>query len=99
MPARSWWSGASGSPPPGPRRRVWGADAIGVDGTEGAGLLEIPDQANARGLREAGVLPDAGPGLAALAINGHGTEEIREALIAGSLGGAILVGVAPPRGL
>ena len=32
--------------------------------TEGAGLLEIPDFANARGLREAGCLPDAGPGLA-----------------------------------
>ena len=31
--------------------------------TEGAGLLEVPDFANARGLREAGCLPDAGPGL------------------------------------
>jgi NADH-quinone oxidoreductase subunit G len=73
------------------------ADAIGVGGTEGAGLLEVPDTTNARGLREAGVLPDAGPGLAALAINGHGTEEIREALIDGSLDGVILVGVDPLR--
>jgi NADH-quinone oxidoreductase subunit G len=73
------------------------ADALNVSGTEGAGLLEIPDTTNARGLREAGVLPDAGPGLAALAINGHGTEEIREALIDGSLGGVILVGVDPLR--
>jgi NADH-quinone oxidoreductase subunit G len=73
------------------------ADALGVAGTEGAGLLEIPDTTNARGLREAGVLPDAGPGLAALAINGHGTEEIREALIDGSLDGVILVGVDPLR--
>jgi NADH-quinone oxidoreductase subunit G len=73
------------------------ADALNVSGTEGAGLLEIPDTTNARGLREAGVLPDAGPGLAALAINGHGTKEIREALIDGSLGGVILVGVDPLR--
>ncbi|HEY2052499.1 MAG TPA: NADH-quinone oxidoreductase subunit NuoG [Solirubrobacterales bacterium] len=61
------------------------------------GLLEVPDTANARGLREAGVLPDAGPGLAALDINGHGTEAIREALIDGSLDGVILVGVDPLR--
>ena len=70
---------------------------LSVAATEGAGLLEIPDTTNARGLREAGVLPDAGPGLAALAINGHGTEEIREALIDGSLDGVILVGVDPLR--
>jgi NADH-quinone oxidoreductase subunit G len=73
------------------------ADALGVAGTEGAGLLEIPDTTNARGLREAGVLPDAGPGLAPLAINGHGTEAIREALIDGSLDGVVLVGVDPLR--
>ena len=29
----------------------------------GSGLLEVPDVANARGLRETGCLPDAGPGL------------------------------------
>ena len=84
------------------------ADALDVDGPKSAdiedksarqhvGLLEIPDTTNARGLREAGVLPDAGPGLAALAVNGHGTEEIREALIDGSLDGVILVGVDPLR--
>ena len=32
-------------------------------GRDGAGLLERPAAANGRGLREAGVLPDAGPGL------------------------------------
>jgi NADH-quinone oxidoreductase subunit G len=73
------------------------ADALGVADTEGAGLLEVPDTTNARGLREAGVLPDAGPGLAALAVNGHGTEAIREALIDGELDGLILVGVDPLR--
>ncbi|HJZ35138.1 MAG TPA: NADH-quinone oxidoreductase subunit NuoG [Solirubrobacterales bacterium] len=73
------------------------ADALNVSTTEGAGLLEIPETANARGLREAGVLPDAGPGLGALALQGRGTEEIRQALIDGDLDGVILVGVDPLR--
>ncbi len=73
------------------------ADALGVAGTEGAGLLEIPETTNARGLREAGVLPDAGPGLAPLAVHGHGTEEIRKALLDGTLDGLVLVGVDPLR--
>jgi NADH-quinone oxidoreductase subunit G len=34
-------------------------------GRAGAGLLEVPAAANGRGLREAGVLPGAGPGYAA----------------------------------
>jgi NADH-quinone oxidoreductase subunit G len=61
------------------------------------GLLEVPETANARGLREAGVLPDAGPGLGALALQGRGTDEIRQALIDGDLDGVILVGVDPLR--
>ncbi|MBS1845199.1 MAG: molybdopterin-dependent oxidoreductase, partial [Actinobacteria bacterium] len=73
------------------------ASKLGFRNTEGAGLLEVPDTTNARGLREAGVLPDAGPGLAALAINGKDTEEIRKALVSGELDGVILVGVDPLR--
>ena len=46
------------------------ADALQIAGTEGAGLLEIPSSANGRGLREAGVLPNAGPGLGAPATEG-----------------------------
>jgi NADH-quinone oxidoreductase subunit G len=61
------------------------------------GLLEVPDTTNARGLREAGVLPDGGPGLAAIAGGGRSTEEIRQALIDGVLDGLILVGVDPLR--
>ncbi len=72
-------------------------DGLEFSAHQHVGLLEVPEVANARGLREAGVLPDAGPGLAALALNGHGTEEIREALIDGSLDGLILVGVDPLR--
>ncbi len=74
-----------------PRRRPEPA------GTDGVGLLEVPDTTNARGLREAGVLPDAGPGLDALALHGRGTEEIRQALIDGELKGLVLVGVDPLR--
>ena len=40
------------------------AGALGLAERDGAGLLEIPAGANGRGLREAGVLPNAGPGLA-----------------------------------
>jgi len=39
------------------------ADALSLGEVEGAGLLEIPAHSNGRGLREAGVLPNAGPGL------------------------------------
>ena len=41
------------------------AQRLGLAGRDGAGLLQIPAGANGRGLREAGVLPDAAPGLAA----------------------------------
>jgi NADH-quinone oxidoreductase subunit G len=83
------------------------AEKLGVDGPKTQdslelsahqhGFLEVPEVANARGLREAGVLPDAGPGLAALAVHGKGTEEIRQALIDGDLDGLILIGVDPLR--
>jgi NADH-quinone oxidoreductase subunit G len=39
------------------------AGTLDLAGKDGSGLMEIPDAANARGLREAGCLPDAGPGL------------------------------------
>ncbi|MGN6257504.1 MAG: NADH-quinone oxidoreductase subunit NuoG [Solirubrobacterales bacterium] len=72
------------------------AGATDMAGTEGAGLLEIPDTTNARGLREAGCLPDAGPGLSETAA-GMSTEEIRQALIDGELNGLILFGADPLR--
>jgi len=72
------------------------ADALKVGETEGAGLLEIPDFANARGLREAGCLPDAGPGLSEVAA-GKSAEEIRAALEAKEIEGLVLVGVDPLR--
>ncbi|HEU5252828.1 MAG TPA: NADH-quinone oxidoreductase subunit NuoG [Solirubrobacterales bacterium] len=72
------------------------AAATGMAGSDGGGLLEIPDTTNARGLREAGVLPDAGPGLSETAA-GMSTEEIRAALISGELTGLVLFGADPLR--
>jgi NADH-quinone oxidoreductase subunit G len=82
---------------------------LGLAGKEGSGLLEIPSFTNARGLREAGCLPDAGPGLsetkdasttlsvANASLAGKGTEEIRAALEAGELKTVLLFGVDPLR--
>jgi NADH-quinone oxidoreductase subunit G len=39
------------------------AESLGIAAVDGAGLLEVPAGTNGRGLREAGVLPNAGPGL------------------------------------
>jgi NADH-quinone oxidoreductase subunit G len=39
------------------------AETLSLADADGAGLLEIPAGTNGRGLREAGVLPNAGPGL------------------------------------
>jgi NADH-quinone oxidoreductase subunit G len=72
------------------------AKATKMASTDGAGLLEIPDTTNARGLREAGCLPDAGPGLSEAAA-GMATEEIRQGLIDGKLSGLILFGADPLR--
>jgi NADH-quinone oxidoreductase subunit G len=72
------------------------AAAAGMAGIDGSGLLEIPDTTNARGLRETGCLPDAGPGLAETAA-GMATEEIRAALISGEISGLILFGADPLR--
>jgi NADH-quinone oxidoreductase subunit G len=72
------------------------AGTLNLSDEDGAGLLEVPDFANARGLREAGCLPDAGPGLSE-APTGMSTEEIRTALESGELTTLILFGVDPLR--
>ncbi len=75
----------------------------------GASLLEVPELANARGLREVGCLPDAGPGLSEMRTPltmhrqgngesvGKSTEEIRAALESGELKTLLLFGVDPLR--
>ncbi len=72
------------------------AEGLGMSGKEGSGLLEVPDLTNARGLREVGCLPDAGPGLTETEA-GMGSAEIRDALEAGDLRAVILFGVDPLR--
>jgi NADH-quinone oxidoreductase subunit G len=72
------------------------AGALDVAGTDGSGLLQVPDFTNARGLREAGCLPDAGPGLSEVA-TGMTTDEIRAALESGELTSVVLFGVDPLR--
>jgi NADH-quinone oxidoreductase subunit G len=85
------------------------ADALGLAGKEGSGLLEVPDLTNARGLREVGCIPDAGPGLAETsapfstsgmkngAFVGKSTDEIRAALESGEIKSLILFGADPLR--
>jgi NADH-quinone oxidoreductase subunit G len=72
------------------------AAALDLASKDGSGLLEVPELTNARGLREAGCLPDAGPGLAE-ATGGRSTEEIREGLLSGEIDSLLLFGVDPLR--
>ncbi|MDE3132318.1 MAG: (2Fe-2S)-binding protein, partial [Acidobacteriota bacterium] len=51
------------------------AALLGLAGRDGAGLLEVPAGANSRGIREAGALPNAGPGYAEVE-PGRGAGEI-----------------------
>ncbi|MGP8241808.1 MAG: NADH-quinone oxidoreductase subunit NuoG [Solirubrobacteraceae bacterium] len=85
------------------------ADALGIAGTDGAGLLEVPAFANGRGLREAGVLPNASAGLgepAAIAGATNGSPSaprdahaIAEGLAAGELSALYLLHCDPLRDL
>jgi NADH-quinone oxidoreductase subunit G len=72
------------------------ADALGIEAREESGLLEVPEVTNARGLREAGCLPDAGPGLAATDI-GMDAAAIRDGLESGEISSLLLFGVDPIR--
>ncbi|MFI5005019.1 MAG: NADH-quinone oxidoreductase subunit NuoG [Solirubrobacterales bacterium] len=65
---------------------------------DGAGLLEIPAHANGRGLREAGVLPNAGPELSELDEDGLDAHGIAEALAAGELSSIYLLDADPLAG-
>ncbi len=71
---------------------------IGVD-HDGAGLIELPTLANGRGLREVGVLPNAGPGLAPVSPVGLDSAAIGATGAAGDLGALYLLHVDPLRDL
>jgi NADH-quinone oxidoreductase subunit G len=71
------------------------ADALNLRGRDGAGLLGVPSSANARGLREAGVVPFAGPGLAPVERPGRSSAEIAAAAANGELAALWLVDTDP----
>jgi NADH-quinone oxidoreductase subunit G len=77
------------------------AERLGFRTHDGAGLLEIPGSANGRGLREAGVLPDSGPGYGELApeLEGRAAAEIAEAAAAHELSALYLFETDPLRDL
>jgi NADH-quinone oxidoreductase subunit G len=84
------------------------ADSLEMSRADGAGLLEVPSFANGRGLREAGVLPNAGPGLSeptatsASTNGGSGPRDahaIAEGLAAGELSALYLLHCDPLREL
>jgi NADH-quinone oxidoreductase subunit G len=73
------------------------AGQLGLARAPGAGLIGIPEAANGRGLREAGVLPNAGPGLTAPPAPGRGAPAIAEGLAGGELEVVYLLGSDPLR--
>ncbi|MBV9046750.1 MAG: NADH-quinone oxidoreductase subunit NuoG, partial [Solirubrobacterales bacterium] len=73
------------------------AARLGLAERPGAGLLEIPAAANGRGLREAGVLPNAGPGYKALQAAGRSAPEIAAAAAAGEITALYLFQTDPLR--
>jgi NADH-quinone oxidoreductase subunit G len=75
------------------------AAKLGIAETEGAGLLEIPAHANGRGLREAGFLPNAGPGLSESEEEGRDSRGIAQGLIAGELSCLYLLDAEPLTGV
>jgi NADH-quinone oxidoreductase subunit G len=72
------------------------AATLGLASTDGAGLLEVPAHANGRGLREAGVLPNAGPELSETDEDGLDATGIASAFAQGELSCLYLLGVDPP---
>ena len=72
------------------------ADALGLAGRSGAGLIGIPHAANGRGLREVGVMPNAGPGFSRpQRAGGHDPAAMAKALGSGELTALYLLGVDP----
>jgi len=73
------------------------AETLRLAEVKGAGLIEIPAGANGRGLREAGVLPNAGPGLSEPASDGAARDAhaIAEGLAAGELAAVYLLQADP----
>ncbi len=72
------------------------AHALDMHKRIGPGLLEVPEESNTRGLREAGCLPSAKPGLVRID-GGRDSVQIKEGLAANELGAMLLVNSDPVR--
>jgi NADH-quinone oxidoreductase subunit G len=75
------------------------AEALSIGATDGAGLLEVPSASNGRALREAGVLPNVGPGLSAPEVAGRDSRAIAEGAADGELNALYLLQCDPLREL
>jgi NADH-quinone oxidoreductase subunit G len=73
------------------------AKILGLASKPGSGLLEVPEAANGRGVRESGAAANMAPGLRAVDAAGRSADEIREALESGELEALILWDVDPVR--
>jgi NADH-quinone oxidoreductase subunit G len=73
------------------------ADRLGLAGREGAGLLEVPVGTNARGLREAGAVPNAGPGYGTPSVSGRSASAIAQATVDGDITALYLFQTDPLR--
>jgi NADH-quinone oxidoreductase subunit G len=73
------------------------AKALNSD-QDGAGLIGVPDGANARGIREVGCVPGAGPGFTP-GDAGRDLESIKQGLLDGEVDGIILCHADPVRDL
>ncbi len=71
------------------------AGALGLTDRPGGGLLGVPTQSNARGLREVGVLPHATTGLAPVDAPGRDAEAIGAGLASGEVKVAYLLKADP----
>jgi len=91
-----WGGGVAGDPGGALEQLLAVARALGVADREGAGLLEVPAATNARGLREVGAIPTAGPGYAET-LPGNDAGAIRRALESGSLSALVLAELDPVR--
>ncbi len=75
------------------------AEGLGLSGREGAGLLEVPAGGNGRGLREVGVVANAGPGYRDLHAAGRSAGAIGRAAADGALTALYLLQTDPVRDL
>ena len=73
------------------------ASKLGLEGRDGAGLLELPRGTNGRGLRETGSIPNAAPGYADPAAQGRSSAQIAEAAASGDITALWLVHTDPVR--